>query len=457
MIEKSLTITTIVPAEIITLCYQYFEQPSTIFLCTKIGYFSAQIGLIDTNIKSIRIKNISIKPQQNKTNQTDNIPIGYSTYSHASNINLPKSIMAQIASKVTQKPSSNIQYNLLFKCGGTKRAPNMYPYEYGAATSLCSAAILSNEFSNGCYDQYGFNWELPSLPQPRFGHSLAFCHKYGLFCIGGTRTGGRTRRSHIVYNLSFSSQEYVSQDESKWKWRKLRDMPNAHIKPKSVIFNDKLLVMGNENAADILNFNEDEVSQPKWTTEFYDITYPTTELFYHAGSNNIYAAFGQDIGYLDIVNNKWMKDIPPTNMEHLRDVIIWRDVDLLFIASTETAGNGVEYIDLREGKQWKILHGVYNPTLTQLFGIHSLQARFRKLCCDCGSKPIPIDNTQMEEQHVEETNQDNGHILIHGYGHGRHIARQINTHNQRLTQRKKKKNHKKKRKKPIFKLPYDDK
>ena len=97
----------------------------------------------------------------------------------------------------------------------------------------------------------------------------------------------------------------------------------------------------------------------------------------------IYTVIENKVQSFDIMNEKWLT-LPSTFMNYSMRPIVWNDEynhNLLFIGSF-TYNNGLEYIDLREGKTWNIIKIDHKRhALSEVFGIELTESYWNATLC----------------------------------------------------------------------------
>ena len=99
------------------------------------------------------------------------------------------------------------------------------------------------------------------------------------------------------------------------------------------------------------------------------------KIFNGGGHSASYDNVSHEIGYLDLEKLKWFSDLSASLIKNNHYPILWKDGNLLYIASVKS--EGIEWIDLRENiinesKAWNM----YNHTLNTYFDadIHGYNA-----------------------------------------------------------------------------------
>eukprot|EP01084_Bolivina_argentea_P047217 86998_1 len=277
-------------------------------------------------------------------------------------------------------------YHIIFKSGGLIQVQH--------ATDNCNAIIFNDiEFQKPSENNITcFNWNLPNLPLQIYGNSFVYSNVYGLLSIGGIVDGVYLSQ---FYNLSFDNINVCI--NNKWKWHALPSMHFNRYLPSSIMISyDKLIVIGGYNGhnhflgcVECFDFNN-----KKWKL-LNNIKYERNQcgIYYDNNINKLYIGGGKadlfvirkEIEYLDLSTNKWLHDIPNTNLDHNTYPQIWKDEhnkNILCIASVYN--NCLEYIDLRlYNKAWNILYSnKHSISLSNKFGIHN-NINFSEYCKLC--------------------------------------------------------------------------
>eukprot|EP01084_Bolivina_argentea_P235605 396422_1 len=227
-----------------------------------------------------------------------------------------------------------------------------------------------------------YYWNLPNLMYNLYGNNLLYSSTYGLLSIGGDST--RFSRSNHCYKLSFDFNGDFNQKQ--WKWKTFCNPydvgQKTHVSSCLVTdYNDRnkeiIVVCGGYHTNKYINeIQSFDLYTNKWN-KLSDLNVGRCEagIYYDIYDNKIYIGGGDskmgalhDVEYLDMNKNKCFS-IEPTRMQHDNYPLLWRQAQLLCIASVGVRSNGFEWIDLREGKTWKVVYFPgSNKSLSLLFG-----------------------------------------------------------------------------------------
>eukprot|EP01084_Bolivina_argentea_P014373 26836_1 len=362
---------TIIPLDIFHICFDYYFSTKFIFylaalrgpLSSHITYKSNQNDImcaanIDTKKRSWKISIHELSNNKQITiadNNTNKWCLDVAGITFARNMHFPKPIHHQLSNKSCSNHKFN---NIVFRCGGRNKS-----YD---ETDYCAALILnSREFQKTESETLtAYNWELPVLPHKIQSTVCLYSnHKNELLSIGGyirAYTGN-------IYKLSFCNESYLEQDLKEWKWNKLSTMPTPRGAVCAALIDNsnKLIVIGGScgygddtNIVELLDINNCkwiEVENRKTAAldpgVFYD---DLNDLVYVGGGySGDSGAAVKFVECLDLEKNIW-NSLPDTILRHDMNPLMWiEENNLLYIMSI--AGNGIEYIDLRENDSWNVI------------------------------------------------------------------------------------------------------
>lgn len=233
-------------------------------------------------------------------------------------------------------------------------------------------------------------WELPHLALYKLSkNSLAFSSKHQkLFSIGGEYYGqNSTRNVSNLYCLDFNED---IDNIGSWHWQSMKTKVGDRRSGSSVIIEkyDKLFIAGGyhgpfsnyDKSISIYNL-ENENSKMKDGKDckygrsmpgIVNNQYNTDEIYLGGGSNK-----KEGMNIMECYNankNQWFK-LEDMNMKYECHPIVWLESGYqLYIADMFQYENGngkCEMLDLRDGKQWKIIHN-QGDLMKNVFGINEI-------------------------------------------------------------------------------------
>ena len=329
----------VIPNELNIIIFNYCRNGTLI--CYLTVHHSKPWYIADVMSDERTVWKSNVEQSQNESNGFTKPCIGYNI----------SSMLSVNASK----------YNTaIFHCGGS-----------GNNDQRCEAIVFHSDQlqipSKEHEDIEFMRFTLPDLPQATWGNNNVYSNKYGLFSVGGQPSGNG------VFNLKNAS-------DGKMEWNKLKNkMKNQHYYPSVCMINDeKLFVAAGDNNSnvsmdaidskvEICNLENGEWSQladcrikRSIAGIFYDSIQDTVYL--GGGNGNLYYS---SVECYDINKNVWSL-LPNCNLKHEWSPAIWKDGNILYIASIEA--NGMEYIDLRESNAtWTVKYGSNEPKFETAF------------------------------------------------------------------------------------------
>lgn len=352
----------LIPLPIYQLCFQYYLNATILYFLTPSSSHSPQIYVVDidnhpTNTWKCNIQKGIIKQNDLLSYSTQDLKVA--GICHAHNIELPQYVKNKL------NLTSN-HCNMIFLCGTTKLSKHCSAIILDQYSTPLTINDCTSGNGNGNIFQIkpGYHWNLPSFPKINSGNDLIYSSKYGLLFIGGNDS------SKQVYKLSFMNKAYQRQN-TQWRWKRLhKNMKYGRLRPSSVMIgcgdNDKLMVCGGINFSSSKTLQAVEIydfDSKKWN-HGKSMNYQRwhSGIYYDDIDNIVYIGGGrkskQKVEYYNITKNKWY-NIFDTNLEHKISPIFWKDKfndNLLYIASSISNGNGIEYIDLRSNNGWKCIY-----------------------------------------------------------------------------------------------------
>ena len=257
---------------------------------------------------------------------------------------------------------NDVKYNTaIFHCGG---------YDSGLSKK-CEAMLFHSkqlQLSRSSKENEDIDFmrlALPDLPKAGWGNNTVYSNQYGLFSVGG-------KLGKHVFNLQ-------TQSDGKMKWEQLKnEMKNEHYYPSVCMINDeKLFVAAGDNNANVDKAAIDskieicDLSTDEWS-QLADCTIKRciAGIFYDSMQDAVYLGGGDgnnesSVECYDINKNVWSL-LPNCHFKHEWNPAIWKDDNILYIASVEA--NGMEFIDLREhNTSWTVKYNEKANKLETVF------------------------------------------------------------------------------------------
>ena len=302
------------------------------------------------------------------------------------NINLPPCISCDRLGD-----NERTQYDVIYRYGGT----------YGSHDRLrtCNALIWkSNIRRHGNRDKTIkiIDYELPVMPLYMKYANIIYTERYScLYAIGGD-----SGRDPTVTKLDLS----VSHEEINWEAVETKDIESDNEIANEIRFPTRTSCVliekdydeqiwsihtnGDMNI-DIMNLKDGGKTGKQIATDNKCMFARTKSgVLYDKIGGKVYIGGGHstqhdkvanEIGYLDLEKLKWFNDIPATLMKHNHHPILWKDGELLYIASVKS--EGIEWIDLRENiihenKGWNMYTDTLNTYFdTEIHGYNAYRCR----------------------------------------------------------------------------------
>ena len=274
--------------------------------------------------------------------------------------------------------TTNISNNCdkIFKCGGIRYTNLKFLSTAKYPTDSCLSITINRDKCKISKVDI-----LPHLPQPIAGNCVLYDQQYGLLSIGGY-----TQRHHNLkaglgdiryFNTNCNNFYQLFHD----KWVEMPSMSRSLSYPSGVIWNalnyKKIIIVGRQKNIQINVYDFDketwrEHNVHNWTPCWKFGISPGI-CYDEYNNNEIYIGGGALHGQWkwDMIKNKWMR-LPYTHDRYGKRSLLWfdkMDKNLLFIACCQT--NNMEYIDVRVGKHWKIVHSERwnKKCLIETFGV----------------------------------------------------------------------------------------
>eukprot|EP01084_Bolivina_argentea_P291592 501150_1 len=371
-IEGILDNTRIIPIDIYHICFDFYFSTKFIFYVTSITDKTEDalkdnlmsVANMDTK-KSWHCKIYELNDQKSYTkDDADKVrwSIDAAAITFARNIKLPSTICEKL-----NEINSDCKFNnVIFRSCGKFRENHV-----DKANDYCAALIFdSHEFQKGKTEYINaYNWQLPTLPTKLYSNYGLYSAAHScLYSIGGTPD--YTTVLDRIYKLSMdlNDNKYAEQDLKEWKWKQLDiTLQNARSSACCAMVDNstKMIVTSGYGqhtydqsvellCLDAYGSNKNVLLKDSNIPRedggiFYD---ELNELVYVGGGYHHTKKAHISVEWYNFDKNVWNL-LPDTSLEHDMNPMIWiEDNNLLHIMSVKS--NGVEWVDLREGKEWNV-------------------------------------------------------------------------------------------------------
>ena len=329
----------IVPKDINKLVHKYYNSKAKLYLITHENYIYAA----DLHQFTKKIQNA------NKINFT--IPLKHQYYMDS-------------GSCITNLDET---HDIIYKCGGIKYTDEeIWISDEKYPINKCLEIVIDRD-----HDEISNVSLLPDLPQNVAGNCLLHDTQFGLLSIGGYTE----RDVNPKYDPDFMDKchKYIYKHSDNFyrlydgKWIALPSMNKNIFLPSGVIFNawncKKMIVIGGSVKDRSVQMNAFDFDANEWNEIpcFHETCIrhtPKAGICYNEIYNRVYIGGGYiDVSEYDHIKDKWSR-LPLTHERwYEENTLLWfdkTDHNLLFIGCSET--NNMEYIDIRAGKNWKVIH-----------------------------------------------------------------------------------------------------
>ena len=403
LIERSLANNRIIPKDIYYVCCLYL-LPNNIFIAFikiprnvknneksdtidikmwKLGANKAWINkeaqIVPLDTKSVYRQ--KLEHQQFVYRSTMGICVGL-------NVPLPSKINALLSSR-------HSSYDMVFTVGGTSATASYWKGNYWSKSvkgaigcNKCAAFIINDSQKKGTKIH---NFPLPDLPFYLSEQCMAYHHKYGLFCAGGTKKGGKEAAGiKSVQRLTFDSDDYMKQDYRssytmrQWKWQKMKSLKIARLGPQGIIIGDKFLVCGGR-----------DIQQQQWSGGYYG--------HYRNNCNHI-----QSVEFLDFENmDKGWKKLRNMNYGRWRAGICADDIhNIVYIAGGEgNSSQRIEKYDMVKNKWLNVANTKFAYFRHPLIWLDDVDPHIIHICSSKLDKRLETLDMRMPNEYSNEYRQ----------------------------------------------------
>ena len=205
--------------------------------------------------------------------------------------------------------------------------------------------------------------ELPDLLHGTYQNATVYSNKHGLFSVGGKPSSKELEASNFKTTAGNEVFNLQKRSNGKMEWKQMKKMKNEHYYPSACMINDEKLFVaaGFGSAGGVKRDTKIEMCDVE-TGEWTQLTDCKLEksgagIFYDSIQDTVYLGGSNytSVECYDLNKNKWSL-LPECNLVHTCNPAIWKDDNVLYIASI--AANGMEFIDLRESNaSWTVKYG----------------------------------------------------------------------------------------------------
>ena len=388
-LQNTLTKRQIIPLEVIQLCIDFY--------CSRIILIYIDQGTSSSNNNSEPFQ-LSITDFTETSRKYDakitpsNIPSTQPTpprepnlihNAHiyfTKNINLPSKICTEL------NTNERTQFDVIFRYGGNKMC-------VGNPSSSCNALIWQSNIRRHGNKQKTLNiidYELPQCPPYLLYANIIYSQRYSTLYALGSSVSSQPSIAKLNMNIDRKNMEWKTIDNGRIETRTSCILVEKDYDEQILVFETIRFhnTSGDEDSIHSkvkqYNLNDDTVSELKVMGSFP--TRHNNGILYDGMDKRVYIGGGHAIGCttqeiaahsvvcMDLVKMKWFdaeRYIPKTLLNHDHYPILWKDGDLLYIASVK--GEGIEWIDMRDdNRKWNM----YKDSLNTYFDtdIHSYNA-----------------------------------------------------------------------------------